>query len=64
MRKRYETAQTPSPRLRATGVLTREQAGALAARSDHSNPVAPRARLDRELRSLWALAEHPGPLPR
>lgn len=57
VRKRYDTAQTPYQRLVATGVLTVEQEAALAERFARINPVVLRARLDRELRNLWALTE-------
>ena len=59
VRKRYDTAQTPYQRLLAAGVLTPEQAIGATALAEAINPVALRARLERELERLWALADPP-----
>lgn len=59
VRKRYDTARTPYQRLLAAGVLTAEQATRATALAEAINPVALRARLERELERLWALADRP-----
>ena len=63
VRKRSDTARTPYQRLMAAGGLTAEQAVTAAAVADAINPVALRARLERELERLWALADQPGRSP-
>jgi hypothetical protein len=63
LRRRYDRAQTPYQRLLAAGVLEPGQAAAAAALAAAINPVALRARLDRELATLWSLADR-APAPR
>ncbi len=59
VRKRYDTARTPYQRLLAAKTLTAEQRAAVETLAARINPVALRARLDHELRALWALADPP-----
>lgn len=55
--KRYDTAQTPYQRLRASGVLEEEQRQALERLYRSVNPVRLRAEIDAALEVLWKLAD-------
>ena len=60
VRKRFDTARTPSQRLLTTGQLDEATAVALAQRYAALNPVTLRTDLDAALAALWRLAERPG----
>lgn len=60
VRKRYDVAQTPYQRLRASGVLGEEECQRLAREYEQLNPVWLRQQLEEALERLWALAERPG----
>lgn len=57
VRKRYDRAQTPYQRLRASGVLDADSAARLQREYERLNPVRLRRQLDEALERLWATAE-------
>jgi hypothetical protein len=57
VRKRYDAAQTPYQRLRATGVLDAAAQADLATHYAGLNPVRLRAQIDAALQTLWTLAD-------
>ena len=57
--KVYDTARTPYQRLLQSGIFPPEQKDALASLYQSIDPVRLRARMNRALEQLWALAEYP-----
>ena len=61
VRRHWDRAQTPYERLKATNVLTPEQAQRLQALYEQTNPLALREDIYRRLAALWESQSHPSP---
>ncbi|MFW6126323.1 MAG: hypothetical protein ACOC58_04380 [Chloroflexota bacterium] len=59
VRKVYDEAMTPYHRLLQSGMLTPEVSNSLQRLYPSLNPVRLRANINRELETLWAMADHP-----